>query len=127
MPRWRATVTEKMGLFQSQKSHLSTAPALNCCYCFQISHLTEPLNSQIILLLFAKAVLFQTLHQMIAMCQIFHCQAATDLFCSHHLQILAVRTDQADSHCLLAVPAPIHFQHFQTFHWSAGLKNCRFH
>lgn len=127
MPQWRATMTEKMGLFQSQKSHLSTAPALNCCCCFQTSHLTEPLNSQIILLLLVKAVLFQTLHQMTAMCQTFHCQAVTGLFCSHQVQILAVMTDQADSHCLLAVPALIHFQNFQTFHWSAGLENCHFH
>jgi len=125
MSQWRATMAE-MALFQSQKSHLSTAPALNCC-CFQISHLTEPLNSQIILLLLEKAVLFQTLHQMTAMCQTFHCQAATGLFCSHHLQILAVMADQADSLRWLAVPAPFHFWHFQTFHWSAGLKNCHFH
>lgn len=102
-------MTEKVGLFQSQKSLLSTAPVLNCCYCFQISHLTGLLNSQIILLPVVKAVLFQTLHQMIAMCQIFHCQAATVLFCSHHLQMLAVMTDQADSHHLPVTPALIHF------------------
>ena len=130
MSQWKATMTERMGLFQSQKSHLSTAPVLNCCYCFQIFHLTECLNSQIILLLVVTAVPFQTLHQMIAMCQILHCQAVPGLFCSHHLQMLAVMTDQADSHRLLVAPDPIHFQyfqHFQTFHWSAGLENRHFH
>lgn len=118
-PQRKATMTEKVGPFQSQKSLPSTAPALNCCYYFQISHQTELLNSQIILLLLVMAVLFQTLHQMAAMCQILHCQAVICLVCSHYLQILAVMTDQADSHHSPVVLGLIHFHHFR-------LQNCHF-
>lgn len=107
--RWRATVTEQIGLHHSQKYLQPTAPVLNYYYYFQISHLAGLWNFQILQLV-VKSVYFQTLHQMSSVYQILHFQVVSDLSYSRYFQILAVI--QADSHCLTVLSGLVHSHHF---------------